>query len=180
MDRTKAMFETLLEERLATSKRYLYGTYITCQKEFLKLYADLPADNVERIAAEALVRELKNSEYTHPIAYKHIDAQDAKRRNARDDEIKAKVAMEEPVIVMLIEEYNTLLKSARAIEGYSKVLKTAIMEERSPLKRRRLRHGICTAADCLLRKTHSDAHSNKYIVDIIKIIRTGSVQSIVI
>jgi hypothetical protein len=155
MDRTKAMFETLLEERLATSKRYLYGTYITCQKEFLKLYADLPADNVERIAAEALVRELKKSEYTHPIARKHIDAQDAKRRKAQDDEIIAKIAMEKEALSSLIGEYYEVLNAkaayevklaaaSKAIATHAATLNATIKGERSAEKRRRMRDKIYT------------------------------------
>ena len=178
MDRTKAMFETLLAERLAPATRDLTGVYWRCRKEFLKLFADLPADDVERIAAETFEGKLPLTACGHAITHSYMVADTTRRYRAHCAEINAKVAMEKPVIVTLIEEYNNLMKSARAIERCSKILKTAIMEERTPSKSSRLRHGISDAAHRQLRKTHSDAHSNKHILEINKLIRTGSVTKV--
>ena len=189
MGKTQAMFETLLEERLATTKRYLYGTYITCQNEFLKLYADLPADNVERIAAEALVRELKKSEYTHPIARKHIDAQEAKRRKARDDEINAKIAMEKEALASLIGEYNKVLiakaayeaklaTASKAIATHAATLNATIKGERSAEKRRRMRSKIYSLTGNTFMKMQMSPSGSKdkvwaYAGQILHIIQKG-------
>ena len=189
MGKTQAMFETLLEERLATSKRYLYGTYITCQNEFLKLYAALPADNVERISAEALVRELKNSEYTHPIVCKHIDAQEAKRYKAQDAEINAKVDMEKPVIDSLIAEYNKVLiakaeyeaklaAASKAIATHAATLDATIKDERNAQKRARMRSKIYSLTSNTFMKTQMPPSGSKdkvwaYANQILHIIKKG-------
>lgn len=146
MEKTQAMFETLLEERYATATRDLPGVYWRCHKEFLNLYADLPVDDVERIAAETFESKLPSMANGHPIARKHLDAQDAKRQNALAAEIKAKVSTQKKALDSLIGEYNAVINAkaeyetklataSKAIATHAATLNATIRGERNAGKR---------------------------------------------
>lgn len=186
MERTKAMFETLLEERYATATRDLTGVYWRCRKEFLKLYEDLPTDDVERIAAGTFEKTLPSMAYLHPIPHKHIDAQYDKRWKADDDEINAKVAMEKEALDSLIAEYNKVLNAkaeyeaklavaSKAIATHAATLNAAIKGEHSPNKRKGMLDKIKGLSGDAFAKLRPSEKSLKwtYARDLLNILQKG-------
>lgn len=58
LSRTRAMFDTLLEERMSVATRDFDGVYWKCRDDFFKMFKDLPEDDVERIAAHEICHTL--------------------------------------------------------------------------------------------------------------------------
>lgn len=187
MDRTKAMFETLLEERLAPAKRDLTGVYWRCRKEFLKLFADLPADDVERIAAETFEGKLPLTACGHAITHSYMVADTTKRYNEATAEMNAKVAMEKPVIDSLIAEYNKILvykaeyqyklsASTQVLAKHAATLNASINVVRTAEKRSYIRTAIYTLAHTTLTKLNprmSDLSGKRYAKQVLSILKRG-------
>ncbi len=58
LERTRAMFDVLLEERIAVATRDFEGVYWKCRDDFARMFKDLPVDDVERLAATQVVHTL--------------------------------------------------------------------------------------------------------------------------
>ncbi len=139
IERTQAMFETLLEERMNTGKFNFRGGYRKCRKDFLNLYADLPADDVERIAAETFVSKLPDDPYKHPIILKYLEAQTEKAQKEQVAVLDAKFTIAIPVIDKLLHEYNSIVSAICDIKTYACKLKKVIESDRSAAARESMR-----------------------------------------
>ncbi len=172
MEKTKAMFETLLEERLAAATRDFPSVYWRCRKEFLKLYADLPADDVERVAAESFLSKLPYYSEDH-IVRKYITAHEKKLQEEKDREINAKIVMEKEALGSLIGEYNRVLiakaeyeaklaAASKAIATHAATLNATIRDEHSAKKRARMRYLICKYAKATIAKLRPDCQHSAF------------------
>ncbi len=71
--RTKDMFDTLLDEILEATTRYFSGVVGRTRREFVKMFADLPKDNEERVAAETFAKIVMEAD-TYYKYYNYVTA----------------------------------------------------------------------------------------------------------
>jgi hypothetical protein len=67
--RTKDMFDTLMDEIMEATTRNFNGVVGRTRREFVKMFADLPKDNEERVAAETYA----NLVWEYDIYYKYAN-----------------------------------------------------------------------------------------------------------
>ncbi len=187
MERTKTMYEVLLEERLAErltpATCTLYGVYRRSKQEFLKLYEDLPEDDVERVAAETYVKSLKN--WSHPILTKYTVAQSTKALKEKRDLATAKVRINKDMYIQAIKAYNEMLdlKAKLAIcestfAKHSAEIRTVLKSERSQ-ETKFIKNAIWKYAEKKFRVLRTDKNSAMHASSLVFAIRTGKFPKVI-
>jgi hypothetical protein len=141
-ERTKAMFDTLLTEtfeKMNPRCRNYVTTYYPCQKRFLKLFADLPEDDVERIAAENFVKwDLPSDADEYPLCKTLYKTYKLAAKEERETPLKCKKEMLGPSFPALVEKvkehrklYNELKKAQKSLHELAMPVVKAMEEESS-------------------------------------------------
>jgi hypothetical protein len=178
MERTKAMYEVLLEERLAPATRDLYGVYRRSKQDFLKLYEDLPEDNVERIAAETYVNSL--NKWSHSIVPKYAMELTNKAFKEKRDLATAKVRINEDLYKKAIETYNEILvlkaklaECESTLANYSVEIRAVLQSERSEAARTGVKDALKKYSEKKFRTLRADSQSSAHAIGFLKAVKTG-------
>ncbi len=177
MERTKAMYEVFLEERLAAATRDIYGVYWRSRKDFLKLYEDLPEDDIERIAAESLVNSLHYP--LHPLVTKYQQILTDKKRKEKGELATAKVLVSEGLYKKAIETYNEVLVFKTKLEEVERSLEKYVDEIKSALRSEPIQVAndmkcvIWNYAEKKFRALRADKRASTHATGFLTAIRTG-------
>ncbi len=109
--RTKDMFDTLLDEIMEATTRNFSGVIYRTRREFVEMFADLPKDNEERVAAETYAKTV--TEYETYITYhRYITAYVQKNLKTKAAAKAAKRKMRAEEYAMLSKLYKDVLADA--------------------------------------------------------------------
>ncbi len=176
MERTNAMFEVFLEERLAAATRNMDGVYWKSKKDFLKLYEDLPEDDIERVAAQAVVKSLC---WNHPVVYKYEQLRIAKNHKKKEELATAKVLINEDLYKKAIETYNEVLVFKTKLEEVERSLEKYVDEIKSALRSEPIQAAndmkcvIWNYAEKKFRALRADKRASTHATGFLTAIRTG-------
>jgi hypothetical protein len=109
--RTKDMFDTLMDEIMEATTRNFSGVIGRTRREFVKMFADLPKDNEERVAAETFSKIVWESDtYIKYDNYVRAYVQKNLKTKAAMKAAKRKMRAEEDA--MLSKLYKDVLADA--------------------------------------------------------------------
>ncbi len=141
-ERTKAMFDTLLTEKVDKAYICSHMIYLSCKKCFLKMFADLAEEDEERVAAETFIRELPTSAGDYPLYNTLADAHKRARRDTYETPLRCKKELIDTSFTELVETikefdelYIKLVRMHTKLENLAKPVIEALKQE--PLARRR-------------------------------------------